>query len=808
MAIFGFLLRKRVCGLGAHYGAPKWSRQRAKWVDNGIGMRETAQQTELPGTIGEYGESAPAEGRGTILRQEGTADINAEMAEIGLSVKSGWYASVALYGSGGIVTTIAGLLMPETVPIGVTILGFFAILLAVLAGVGARYVPNADWATHMRLFFGLLIFLIGAIVAGDLRLAFVMLPLFVLITPTFLYGTRFAVPYVAVTTPIMLVVILFTPGAGTIAHAVFSCGAMLMITLSLMVAERRTRALARANRRLAYTDALTGIANMRRLRETLAWALGQTDGGGPHFALFAIDLDNFKLVNDTFDHTTGDAVLCAVAHALESEGAEDDLVARRGGDEFSVLVPRPDDVDLDRLATRLAGAIQRARLSTCPEITPSGSVAYVMSRPDDSISSVLQRADDELHESKRAFHAEHGERDAASSQLAADTSVRELRPRIADREAAMRSVSAAVSHAYSRPRRNRLRARIEKKFEDIRRVAMKMNLAWSYVAITTFPIGLTMALLSATGLLGPLPRAIGIGSGVVLMALSAIAVHAGRRHSSRRLIPLVYLVAIAAVSVAIAFAGETGTAILDVYVVLALFGFYFMRPRVAAVMLALCALLFVGFAVLSDFPFAAVRSAITVAVMLVAAGIIVKVRSVTLGFVRKNREYSEIDPLTGVANLRALKLRAQTTIERHQREGGPAVPMLMTVDLDRFKLVNDNYNHTVGDQMLEAVARAVAECVRIDEMVVRRGGDEFFVLFENTTPEHIESVIPRVREAVSHARARICPDLTPTASVGYVAWQPGQSAEEFLAAADGIMHDEKIETRARGYDSASEVEVA
>ena len=76
-------------------------------------------------------------------------------------------------------------------------------------------------------------------------------------------------------------------------------------------------------------------------------------------------------------------------------------------------------------------------------------------------------------------------------------------------------------------------------------------------------------------------------------------------------------------------------------------------------------------------------------------------------------------------------------------------------------------------------------------------------MFGSTTPEHMEAVIPRVREAVSHARARICPDLTPTASVGYVQWQPGQSAEQFLTAADGVMHDEKIDARARDYSASA-----
>jgi diguanylate cyclase (GGDEF)-like protein len=220
-------------------------------------------------------------------------------------------------------------------------------------------------------------------------------------------------------------------------------------------------------------------------------------------------------------------------------------------------------------------------------------------------------------------------------------------------------------------------------------------------------------------------------------------------------------------------------------------------------MLLLCSGLFIGFSIAGHYPYAGIRSAITVSVMLVSAAIVVKVRSVTLRFVRTNRELSEVDALTGVANLRALRLRVERVLSERPAEPGTGRPILMTVDLDRFKQVNDRYNHTTGDQVLEAVARAVSECVRIDEMVARRGGDEFFVLFTSTTPDHLENVIPRVRKAVAHARERICPDLTPTASVGWIACDPSWNADDFLAAADGIMHDEKIETRAHNYEQVA-----
>ncbi|MBJ7354644.1 MAG: GGDEF domain-containing protein [Thermoleophilaceae bacterium] len=762
-------------------------------------MEETVETAVSQHAVGESQGSAPAGDHQNVLRLEGAADVNAELAEIGLSNKSGWYASILLYGAGGIVTLLAGLLRPEIVPLGVRYLACFAILLSILSAVGARYLTNADWATHLRLFFGLAIFGIGAVVAGPLRTAFIMLPLFVLITPTFLYGARFAIPYVSVITPLAVLVVLVTDQPARIAHAVVSGGALMMVVLSFMAAEHRTRSLARSNRRLAYTDPLTDIANTRRLRETLAFALGN----GERFALYAIDLDNFKLVNDTFDHTTGDAVLCAVAEALESEVGADDLVARRGGDEFSVLIMHPAGVDLDRLSERLGKAIERGRMATCPSITPSGSVAYVLSEESDSISSVLQRADDNLHASKQAFHSEHGDREAMRAKLESEENLAEIRPRVTSREAALRSVSAAVSRAYSRRRPGQLRQRMEKLTKRANDWARGLDFVWGYVAATCISIGLFWFLLSAAGALSPLPPAVGMGFSAVLIAIGGFALHAAKARVNKRWIDAVFIAMIASVSVIIAFAGSAGAALIDVYVVFALYGFYFLRPRQALAGMLICCGLFVGFALTGGYPYAGIRSAVTLAVVLVAAAIVVKVRSVTLRFVRTNRELSEVDALTGVANLRALRLRVDDVLDKHSGESAAARPMLMTVDLDRFKQVNDRYNHTTGDQVLGAVARAISECVRIDEMVARRGGDEFFVLFDSSTPEHLESVIPRVHKAVAHARERICPDLTPTASVGYLAWEPGQNADQFLAAADGIMHDEKIDTRSRDYEQVA-----
>lgn len=131
--------------------------------------------------------------------------------------------------------------------------------------------------------------------------------------------------------------------------------------------DRMRESLARHDRdirRVAYSDALTGLANRLAFREALEARLREMKGAGSQLALLFADLDDFKRVNDSLGHEAGDEVLLQVAERIDRavlsvQGAQA-LVARFGGDEFVVLLHADDaglQVDIRGMASKLAGAL-------------------------------------------------------------------------------------------------------------------------------------------------------------------------------------------------------------------------------------------------------------------------------------------------------------------------------------------------------------------------------------------------------------------------------------------------------------------
>jgi diguanylate cyclase (GGDEF)-like protein len=146
-----------------------------------------------------------------------------------------------------------------------------------------------------------------------------------------------------------------------------------------------------ASREEALTDALTGLANRRKLLVDLDAAIEAAREGGPR-VLVVFDLNGFKTYNDTFGHPAGDALLSRLAAKLSAVVAPDGEAYRMGGDEFCVLLPEPDP-DFHRIAQALWESGEGF------DVTSAYGVAVI---PDDAstVSTALSVADERLYAHK------------------------------------------------------------------------------------------------------------------------------------------------------------------------------------------------------------------------------------------------------------------------------------------------------------------------------------------------------------------------------------------------------------------------
>lgn len=155
-------------------------------------------------------------------------------------------------------------------------------------------------------------------------------------------------------------------------------------------------------RKLSLTDELTGLYNRRGFLTLAVQQLKMANRFSGEVCLLYIDLDNLKLINDKFGHKEGDAALIETATILRKTFRESDIIARIGGDEFSVLAVGTTD-SCDDLATRLQENLKNTNISTKREYTLSLSVgtAHCDSKNPVSIEELLIQADMSMYEEKR-----------------------------------------------------------------------------------------------------------------------------------------------------------------------------------------------------------------------------------------------------------------------------------------------------------------------------------------------------------------------------------------------------------------------
>ncbi|HEX5304609.1 MAG TPA: diguanylate cyclase [Dyella sp.] len=225
-----------------------------------------------------------------------------------------------------------------------------------------------------------------------------------------LRGSRHAWFFLAGWTPLLALTAMTSaqvngalPGLAWLNDASLAAGAFEAVVLSFGLADRalmirRDRDEVRV---LADKDSLTQSLNRRAWNEAAIQAM--SDPSARPQALLFLDLDHFKILNDRRGHAAGDEALQAVAHALREELRPTDLFGRYGGEEFVALLDGAGEEEAMHVATRLCRRIHRMEIAVDeahPQLTVSIGVA--VRRTNDSIDSLVARADQAMYDAKLA----------------------------------------------------------------------------------------------------------------------------------------------------------------------------------------------------------------------------------------------------------------------------------------------------------------------------------------------------------------------------------------------------------------------
>ncbi len=151
-----------------------------------------------------------------------------------------------------------------------------------------------------------------------------------------------------------------------------------------------------------------------------------------------------------------------------------------------------------------------------------------------------------------------------------------------------------------------------------------------------------------------------------------------------------------------------------------------------------------------------------------------------------------IDALTGLYNRRFVEQRLAAETGRSRRYGHPLT--LLAIDLNNFKQINDRYGHLAGDLVLKEFAARLIRAIRVSDLAVRMGGDEFLVLLPECPAEQVQVLLARLSPLeVDYHGQRIPVNF----SAGWVGYERGETSEQFLERADQTLYADKRARKAR-----------
>ncbi len=579
---------------------------------------------------------------------------------------------------------------------------------------------------------------------------------------------RQATPHITFSVAALLTMGVKIDGDETVLRALIISTFVVCSSLMISAVRRQLKFTVRLNHTLAECDGLTGAFNLRSFERRLAHEIARARRGGGGFALVEFDLNNFKQVNDRHDHSTGDEVLVATADAIRSAFGGADMLVRRGGDEFVVIAPGGPDRDLDEPIRKARKRVAWARHQICNDIDPSIRYAVARYQPGDTAEDVYRRADQALHDIRHPAGVTVDAITAPNSGV-----VLPCPTPVTDEVLELRERRVDGAELSSDP------------------IVGARRAIWKSSAIAILAIAIAVDACTLLGLSGLdfSPRSIAISMFWVVIFAPVIWRMASRRRQPEILLHLLAVAALAMITIGCVAAGAGAPALVESYLLVVLAVAAILSPRATIAYSAVTAVLYGAVLVANDYPLASIQLANTVLLIGLSAWLLAFTRVRTIAAAQEKLQLAHTDALTGLPNPRRLGERLTAEIRRSRSTGQP-LAMLM-LDLDHFKLVNDLLSHAVGDQVLLAVADALRRTARRTDMPARRGGDEFAVVLSDSDARDATAARDRVAAAIAEARAHVCPEITPTASVGWVVWREGENTEDFLARADSALNLEK-----------------
>ena len=182
----------------------------------------------------------------------------------------------------------------------------------------------------------------------------------------------------------------------------YAAGLVLLLSISLFAYARRSRKTQQRLVQLAELDSLTGLLNRASLEAQIQLYLDKRNYN-QYQALFIIDIDRFKDINDRLGHKQGDEALQSLAVCLKAAFRDDDVVGRLGGDEFAVLMQNiPEPALANHKAKQLCALAQRLHLSSCQDVSLSISIGIALSpQHGTNFDQLYEHADAALYLSKK-----------------------------------------------------------------------------------------------------------------------------------------------------------------------------------------------------------------------------------------------------------------------------------------------------------------------------------------------------------------------------------------------------------------------